>query len=79
MCEFWNVWILIFVRIFNKESQFLVISAQMFILMLNTWTDLNSYILYFLMSYCRKSDNVTCGNACVLGEKGQNVEGKSKK
>ncbi len=53
------------VRIFNKKSQFLVISAKMliskeiFISMLNTWTDLNSYILHVLMSYCRRSDYVT--------------------
>ncbi len=44
-----------------KKSQFLVISAQIFISMLNTWTDLNSYILHILMSYCRRSDNVTSG------------------
>ncbi len=59
------VQILIFVRIFNKKSQFLVISAQIFISKeifisaLNTWTDLNSYILHVLMSYCRRSDYVT--------------------
>ncbi len=61
------VWILLFVRIFNKKLQFSVISAQIFISkeifisMLNNWTDLNSYILRVLMSYCRRSDYVTSG------------------
>ncbi len=50
-----------------KKLQFSIISAQIFISMPNTWTDLNFYILHVLISYCRRSDYVTSGVlACLV-------------